>query len=160
MKVMGTGMCLLESENGAFGVGFRRKRGLGAGSVKCWPFLVWTSQNRGSFSVNFAIFSWKLNFFFEMLVKHTKHLKFNVEILNKGGHWMRTVVKNRFIGCKICAKKGGLLTGRWLWQTYGSAPPPLGLLRKGQVLSLWLTLKRSSPKLILLQHLWCALLYS
>ena len=41
MIVMGTCMCLLENENGAFSVGFCRKKGsLGVGFKEIGPFLV------------------------------------------------------------------------------------------------------------------------
>ena len=54
-----------------------------------------------------------------------KNLKFYVDILKKGGHWVWTVVKTGSLGVRF-AKKGGHNTGRWYRPTYGSAPPPPG----------------------------------
>ena len=83
------------------------------GSKKIGPFGVWTSQNKGSFGVNwvkfewkFAIFSWRLMKIFEMRAKRAKDLKLYVEIMKKGGHWVWTVEKNGSIGCAICVEKG------------------------------------------------------
>ena len=50
---------------------------------------------------------------FEMCTKRSKILKVYIKIFKKMGHWVWNVHSEKgVIGCKICGKKGGLLTGR------------------------------------------------
>ena len=53
-----------------------------------------------------------------------KNLKFYVEILKKGGHWVWTVVKNGVIGCKTCEKKGVIIQADDIGRHMGVPPPP------------------------------------
>ena len=53
-----------------------------------------------------------------------KNLKFYVEILKKGGHWVWTVVKYVVIGCKICVKKGVIIQADDISQHMGVPLPP------------------------------------